>query len=456
MMLAGVGLYVVAQLAISVWAARRTRSETDYLLAGRTLGPLAIGMSIFATWFAVEGIVATSGLVAEEGLSGALFDPIGLGLGIIAFALLVAGPIRRGQNVMLSGFLGARFGTLSESLAGFIVCASAIIWSSVQILALAVLLASISSLSVFGGLILATTLVLAYTMLGGLLGDIVTDMVQGAVLAIGLVICLVLIIGMGGGAEAAFVAIPAERTDRLISEDSLSSAEVFLSALATSIAGAELAGRTLGARSAAVARNGALIGGGIYLTVGAMPVLFGLLGPQLGLDFPAGDGYLPAMIQTLMPTWLQVVFMGALLSAIFSTVDSALLAVSAVATESVYRRLRPAAGEREGLVIARLTTVGAGVLAFFIAAYGESIRTLALQGASVGGCLLVPVLLGVLTKSGGERGAPASILVVFSILFWLQWLHPVTGAFLYAVAGALLAYGIAELPKKSQTVSGEV
>ncbi|MEL7046140.1 MAG: hypothetical protein AAGL66_14155, partial [Pseudomonadota bacterium] len=160
MMLAGVGLYVIAQLAISVWAARRTRSETDYLLAGRTLGPLAIGMSIFATWFAVEGIVATSGLVAEEGLSGALFDPIGLGLGIIAFALLVAGPIRRGQNVMLSGFLGARFGTLSESLAGFIVCASAIIWSSVQILALAVLLASISSLSVFAGLILATTLVL--------------------------------------------------------------------------------------------------------------------------------------------------------------------------------------------------------------------------------------------------------------------------------------------------------
>ena len=186
MMLIGVGVYVLLQLALSVWAARRTRSETDYLLAGRSLGPFAVGMSIFATWFAVEGIVATSGVVAIEGVGGALFDPLGLGLGVLLFALLVAGPLRRGRHVMLSGFLGSRFGRTTEVIAGLIVCASAIIWSSVQLLALAVLLVSLAEVSLFAALLIATSLVLAYTLLGGLLGDIYTDVLQGIVLVVGL------------------------------------------------------------------------------------------------------------------------------------------------------------------------------------------------------------------------------------------------------------------------------
>ena len=45
-------LYVAAQIALAVWAGRGAKSDADYLVAGRSLGPFAVGMSLFATWFA--------------------------------------------------------------------------------------------------------------------------------------------------------------------------------------------------------------------------------------------------------------------------------------------------------------------------------------------------------------------------------------------------------------------
>ncbi len=444
MMLTALAVYVLAQLAISVWAARKTKSATDYLVAGRSLGSVSIGISVFATWFAVEGIVATSGAVASEGIPGALFDPIGLGVGILLFGILVAGPIRQGKHVMLSGFLGARFGGITEELAGVIVCMSAIIWSSVQLLALGLLLESLTDLSLTSALAIATFLVLAYTLLGGLLGDVITDVVQGFVLVLGLAITLGLLIEVAGGLETVVAGISLEQVFPP-DQNALTGFETLFAALAASVAGTELAGRTLGARSPRVARNGAIFGGLLYLAVGIMPVSFGLIGPQLGVELPTGDGYLPAMIEALLPTWLRIILTGALLSAIFSTIDSALLAVSAVATQTGYRRLRPDADPEECLMAARVATVIAGLVAFAIAASGESIRALAIQSASVGGCILVPLLLGVLTGSKGRWGAPVSIITGFVLLLILEWILEVAGAFVLAILGALLAYGAAEM-----------
>ena len=61
MLLAGLLSYVVLQFAIGVWVSRRTATDTDYILAGRTLGPALVAFSVFATWFGAEAIVATTG-----------------------------------------------------------------------------------------------------------------------------------------------------------------------------------------------------------------------------------------------------------------------------------------------------------------------------------------------------------------------------------------------------------
>ena len=59
--LIAIGVYLALQLGIGVWIARRIRSETDYLLAGRSLGYTFATFSIFATWFGSETVVGWAG-----------------------------------------------------------------------------------------------------------------------------------------------------------------------------------------------------------------------------------------------------------------------------------------------------------------------------------------------------------------------------------------------------------
>lgn len=443
-MLIAISIYVLAQLAIAAWVARRTQSDTDYLLANRSLGVFAIAMSVFATWFGVEAVVTASGAVAGEGIAGALFDPIGVVIGLFIFAVFVAGPLRKGEHVMLSGFLGARFGPLTEYLSGLVVCASALIWASVQLLAIATLIASTGELSLMTALCASTALVLLYTLLGGLLGDIITDMVQGIILVVGLVLLFAVIVSVNGGLPETFSLIPIDRVTPPAPENRFLAAEFLLAPIAASIAGAELCARTLGARSPETARNGALLGAGLYLTAACLPVFFGLIAPAfgaaIGVELPTGDFFMPALAEAVLPPVLQVIFLGALLSAIFSTVDSALLAVSAVVTETVYKRIRPNPKTGEALNAARAGTIIGGLITFALAASGETIRGLAVQAASVGGCLLAPVVFGIATKQSAKASAPASILVGFGLLFWLEWVRETPGAFIFAMSGGFIAY----------------
>ena len=68
-------LYVFAQVLLAAWAGRGAKSDDDYLVAGRSLGTFAVAMSLFATWFASESLIATSSEVASDGLSGARTEP---------------------------------------------------------------------------------------------------------------------------------------------------------------------------------------------------------------------------------------------------------------------------------------------------------------------------------------------------------------------------------------------
>ena len=125
--------FVAAQIALAVWAGRGAKSDADYLVAGRSLGPLAVGMSLFATWFASESLIATSGEVARDGLAGARAEPFAYALGILAIALFFAHRLRSGGFITLADFLRSRFGPGTESLAAIVIALSATTWSAAQL-----------------------------------------------------------------------------------------------------------------------------------------------------------------------------------------------------------------------------------------------------------------------------------------------------------------------------------
>jgi SSS family transporter len=437
-------LYVAAQIALAVWAGRGAKSDADYLVAGRSLSPFAVGMSLFATWFASESLIATSGEVARDGIAGARAEPFAYAIGILAIALFFAHRLRSGGFITIADFLRSKFGPATESLAAIVIALSATTWSAAQLFAFATIISSASGLDFTPALIGATLLVMTYTLFGGLAGDVVTDIVQGIVIIFAILILFALMTEASGGLTAMWAAAPPTIWSFTAPGESwIDRVELWLIPIAGTMVSQEALSRTLAARSPAVARRGALWGAAIYLTVGLIPVSFGLFGPQLapllGVTFGADEAYLPSLAQALFPPWLLIVFTGALVSAILSSVDSALLAVSAVVTESGYRRLRPEASPLALLHAARLATVAAAAVAAVLAMQGESLRNLVLDAGAIAAVLAVPIIAG-LAGSTARRAALGAIGVQMAVLAVLDWGLGVPGAFLWMAASGALTF----------------
>ena len=431
--------YVAVQIGIAVWAGRGARSDADYLVAGRSLGPFAVGMSLFATWFASESLIATSAEVARDGIAGARAEPFAYAIGILAIAVFFAY-----RFITLADFLRDRFGPGTESLAAAVIALSATTWSAAQLFAFATIIENAAGLPFTPALIGATVLVMSYTLFGGLAGDVVTDVVQGLVIIAAILVLFVLMADAAGGLPAMWAAAPpAVWSFTAPGESWTDRAELWLIPIIGTMVSQEALARTLGARSPEVARRGALLGAAIYLTVGLIPVSFGLFGPQLGLPLAEGEAYLPSLAAALFPGWLLIIFTGALVSAILSSVDSALLAVSAVVTESGYKRLFPKASPTALLRAARAATCGAAVLAAGLATQGESLRNLVLDAGAIAAVLAVPIIAGLAGVRAGFRAAVGAILAQIAVLGVLDYALGVPGAFLWMLASGILTFAAA-------------
>ncbi len=402
-------------------------------------------MSLFATWFASETLLATSAEVAANGLAGARAEPFAYTLGILAIALFIARRLRAGGYITIADFLRERYGARTEALSALVVALAAITWSAAQFYAFAAILDAASPLDFATALVAASVLVMVYTLLGGLVGDVVTDVGQGTIVIGAMLLLLGLAVAASGGPGAALAGIPDEAWRLTVPGESWAGrAELWLLPVMGTIVSQEALSRALAARSPEAARKGAFLGAGVYLAIGLVPVSLGLIGPQLapvlGLRLAEDETFLPALATALLPEWLYIVFTGALVSAILASVNSALLAVSAVATESGYRRLRPAAPPRELLHAARGATVTAAVLAALLAASGESLRALVLDAESISAVLVVPLVAGLAGVRASGRAASAAVLVQLALIAVLDRSLGVPGAFLWMLAGGIATF----------------
>jgi Na+/proline symporter len=329
--------------------------------------------------------------------------------------------------------------------------------------ALALIVASFTPLPVQVTLAIVAVLVIVYVTVGGLMGDVVTDVIQGTVLIVGLVVLLIAVFARAGGVGEAFALIP-EGSLNLIGdgESVIERLDAWAIPILGSLVTVEAVGRFLGARTPKIASWGAFGGAGLYLVLGAIPVLIGLIGGQLGLDIGEGEAFLPDIAKQLLSPVMLVILIGALLSAVLSTVDSNLLGSAGLLTRNILDRFRPRAADQEKLWATRLVTAGCGLFAWAIATRGETIYTLVEWTSALGTSgVLVAFLFGAWSRMGGERAAVAAIVAglacnaVTMIVIPAITGEEVTGAFLlsiltslafYAAATAVLGRGRAGVP----------
>lgn len=442
--LAAVLAYMSIQLAIGVWVSRRIHTESDYLVAGRTLGYGLTTFSIFATWFGAETVVGSAGIAYREGVSLASAEPFGYGLCLILMGLIFAVPLWRMRLTTLADLYRERYSTGVERLAALILIPSSILWAAAQVRAFGYVL-STTTTSIDGELAIAIAagFTILYTMFGGLLVDAITDVIQGVMLAIGLLVVLVAVVAHSGGPAGTLETLGRVGPIQLLPPaggSALAVLEEWAIPICGSVVATELVGRIIATRSPEVARRSSFVAGAMYMAIGLIPVIVGLLGQRMLPGLAEPEQLVPTVARELLPTVLYAVFAGGLISAILSTVDSTLLVSSGILSHNLVVPMLGVRDERWKVRIARTGVVVFGCIAYTLALHAEGVFALVEQASSFGSAgVLVTVCFGLFSRVGGPQTAAATLAVgVITYLGGVGIGFPYP--FLLSLAAALAVY----------------
>lgn len=435
MLVSFVVIYMIVTIAIGLIAARRVKNSKDYLVAGRSL-PLYMNVAtVFATWFGAETVLAVSATFAKDGLNGIPGDPFGASVCLVLAALLFARLFYRMNLLTIGDFYKHRYGKPVEVLTSVAITASYLGWTSAQMTALGLVIHVLSggAVELNTAILLGAGIVLLYTIFGGMWSVAFTDLFQTVVILIGLTLVAFLVGDIAGGAgkvisqaaaDGKFVMFPAE----MDAAAWWAMAGAFFAFAFGSIPQQDVFQRMTSAKNEKTAVTGTVLGGLIYFCFAFVPIFIGyaalVADPALKELFASDDArqiqrILPDLVLGKMPVWAQVMFFGALLSAILSTASGALLAPTALFTENVLRPFVPHMGDRQFLLTLRLilVTFCAGALVFAVNSKStmyemvQNAYNVTLVGA------FVPLLAGAYWKKATTQGALAAI--VFGVGTWL-------------------------------------
>jgi Na+/proline symporter len=429
--------YVLLQLAVGVWVSRRVKTEDDYLLAGRSLGPVLVTASIFATWFGAETCVGAAGEVFDGGLSAVSNDPYGYGLCLALMGLFVARTLWNRRVTTLADLFRSRYSPAVERLVAVLIIPSSLLWAAAQIRAFGGVVASAGSFDQETGMTIAVLVVVTYLMFGGLLADAYADVVQGAVLILGLGTLGTVVLLNVPDLGAALAAGPDTQRE---AQPLLATVNDWAVPALGSLFAQELLMRVSGARSAQLARNATLTAAGIYVAVGTIPVLLGLIGRGVLPELESGDQVLPALARHYLGELGFVIFAGALVAAILSTVDSALLACGSLVAHNLLPAALRTRSTRAPLIAARASVLGLAFVAYGLAHTQDSVGGLVEEASSFGSAgVFVIGALGLSTAFGGAYSALAAL--IGGAASWLYFGHVVESDVAYLASLATAAAG---------------
>ena len=442
-LLLGILIYVSIQLGIGWWVSRFIKTEIDYLLAGRQLGYILGTFTIFATWFGAESVIGASGAIYSGGLAGGSADPFGFGLCLIIMGFVFAVPLWKRKLTTLADLFRQRYSSGVEKIAVFMMVPSTLMWAAAQIRAFGQVLTASSSLELEVAIAIAATIVIVYTILGGLLAVAYTDLIQGVVLIFGLITLFFLVIFNTPDIGGIWSSIDPDRlTLRQPPGTSiLERIDIWAIPLCGSVVAQELVARIIATRSPKVARRSSIAAGSMYLGFGLIPAFIGLVGLHLIPGLEDTEQIIPIMAQTYMPTVLYIIFAGALVSAILSTVDSALLVASSLISHNIVVKRDPDMPEFKKVGWARFFVLIFGLLAWVIATHAEGVYNLVVDAAAFGTAgIFTIVVFGLFTKTGGKFSAATTLFTAMGVWLSATYLFELEWAFLLSLICAVSVY----------------
>ena len=503
MLLAAICLYMLATIGIGLYASRRVHGAKDFMVAGRSL-PLYMNFAcVFATWFGAETLLSISATFTKDGLKGVSGDPFGAAMCLTLVALFFAKAFYRMDLLTIGDFYHKRYGKVVEVVTSIAITISYLGWTSAQMTALGLVIYVLGNsgltidqisahpnIGLNSAILIGSVIVTFYTLFGGMWSVALTDLVQTAAIVIGLIIVAAIIGQQAGGIGTVIQAAHADGKFQLFPTGGAKSWFIFIGAFLTfaigSIPQQDIFQRVTSAKDENTAVVGTLAGGLFYFFFAFVPMFIAysavVIDPNYKALFASEDSreiqqILPHLIINSTPVWTQILFFGALLSAILSTASGTLLAPSSLFTENVLQPFLHKLDDKHLLTVLRFVLVFFSIAATTIAFYSTSTMYEMVQNAYKVTLVaaFVPLAMGVYWSRASTQGAIGSIVLGLAVWlgfeFAIGWKSPadsespyalvppqlwgLLGAFIGMVSGSLLPQWIPQAEVDHEEISNK-
>lgn len=422
-------LYLLSNVAVGVWASRRVTTSQDFVLAGRRL-PLVLAASVtFATWFGSETIMGAPAMFIEGGVPAIIEEPFGSALCLFLVGAFFARPLYRLHITTFCDYFRIRFGRPAELLSAVLIIPSYFSWIAAQLVAIGIVLNVVTGFPREYCVLGSAAVVMVYTLLGGMWSISVTDFFHNLIIIVALAVLAVsLWQDTGGWSVVQKQALP--DFFRFLPHNTARDWVAYLAAWFTiglgSIPQQDIFQRVMAAKTEETSVRASYLASGLYLTVAMLPLFIALAARTLHPDLPADNQLIiPNMVMRHGSLPLQILFFGAVTSAILSVSSGAILAPATVFGENIVRYFRPSLSDDELLKTIRQAIVVITVICVWMSTARDT-NIFDLVGESSAFSLVslfVPLTAGIYWKRATLPGCLWSMglgLIVWLLCLWLQ------------------------------------
>jgi SSS family transporter len=458
LLLTAIIIYLILTLLVGALASRLVKGSNDFVLAGRSLPLFLSASALFATWFGSETIFGASSVFLEEGLLGVIEDPFGGALCLILFGMFFLRPMYRMGVLTIGDVFGKIYGKKIEFIATVFLVPVYFGYVAAQFVAMSLVFGSVTDLTLIEGILISAGIVVFYTFLGGMWAISITDFIQTLMIVIGLICVTVMVTQDAGGVQFILDQAP-EGSFQFFPDAGFTSWVNYFGAWIIlglgSIPSQDIYQRVMSSKSEEVAVKSTYLAGGFYVTFGLLPLFIALAAqvmyPELYLENK--QMLLPAMVLAHSGLPVQIIFFGALISAIMSTASSGLLAPSALISENLIKPLfKGKLSDKNLLWVLRINVILVALVSVYMASKDSNIYEL-VAGASI--LLLVslfaPLTAGLYWEKASRIGALSSM--VFGMLVYLicSNLNLEISAHVFGLLGSISAMIIGSLAFPDKT-----
>ncbi len=427
--------YLLILVGVGVYKSRKIKTQSDFAVAGRSLTPWILVGTMLATWIGTGSILGNAGKTYETGMA-ALILPVGGTLGILILTR-VAGKVRKFEKITVPEILGERYGPSAGLLSLVALVMAYMVIVSYQYNAGGAVLQTVlvdadghSLVSIETGTIIAAVFIILYTLLAGLLSVAYTDVGNGIIMTISLIIAFPILLTKAGGMngmEAAFAEMGKPEHMQFFGVYSgLDIINFCLPPFLLVLGDANMYQRFSASKDAKGATTATSVLVVAVLLIELLIIACSWISASLIPEAESGRYVLIYASHTLLPAFLGAIMMTTIVGIIISTADSFLLVPANSLVRDVYLNyINPHASEKKIVFLSRATVLVLGIIAYAVSlifARSTTVFEKALYAYTIYGAAITPSLFAAFFWKGATKaGAVASIVSGTAVtLIWKE------------------------------------